>query len=281
MDARYYDSGIGRFASQDPEFWKMSKLDVLLVDPQSWNSYVYSRNNPLINIDPTGNFSINAFWFLSNSTQVRIGNWANSAYQNNSVARVALDHPYAPAVIGAAPLVAYGAVTVAPSVITGGLASKIALGGIAGALGGTVSQGVGDAINGQRSTPKQYAISAGKGFLVGAGGGAGSLLYVGFGGTLGSVMEDVANNEKISASKAVYEGGLSIATAGIVKGGADMLGIEEIRGSYPQAFSRSFFLGSHAIRNYTEEAAEDIVQGGIEFAGGILTSSKKNERKEK
>ncbi len=39
MDARYYDSAIGRFVSEDPEFWKMSKLDVLLVDPQSWDSY--------------------------------------------------------------------------------------------------------------------------------------------------------------------------------------------------------------------------------------------------
>jgi RHS repeat-associated protein len=67
MNARYYDSGIGRFVSQDPEFWKMSKLDIQLVDPQSWNSYTYARNNPLANVDPTGNFSINSFAFQLSS----------------------------------------------------------------------------------------------------------------------------------------------------------------------------------------------------------------------
>ena len=47
--ARYYMSTQGRFVSPDA-FEKDSYLD----DPQSWNKYVYVRNNPLYFIDPSG-----------------------------------------------------------------------------------------------------------------------------------------------------------------------------------------------------------------------------------
>lgn len=55
-DSRYYNPGIGRFVSQDPAFWNMSHLQDQLVDPQSWNSYAYARNNPLAFTDPNGQF---------------------------------------------------------------------------------------------------------------------------------------------------------------------------------------------------------------------------------
>ena len=45
--ARYYDSRMGRFCSPDPvEGWPE--------DPQSWNRYAYSRNDPVNMLDPTG-----------------------------------------------------------------------------------------------------------------------------------------------------------------------------------------------------------------------------------
>ena len=47
--ARYYSSTQGRFTSTDEPF-----ADQHLNDPQSWNLYVYTRNNPLRYIDPTG-----------------------------------------------------------------------------------------------------------------------------------------------------------------------------------------------------------------------------------
>jgi RHS repeat-associated protein len=47
--ARYYSSGLGRFTSPD-DFLN----DTHISNPQSWNLYVYVRNNPLIFIDPTG-----------------------------------------------------------------------------------------------------------------------------------------------------------------------------------------------------------------------------------
>lgn len=48
--ARYYASSMGRFTSPDPSGLAAENP----ADPQSWNLYAYARNNPLINIDPTG-----------------------------------------------------------------------------------------------------------------------------------------------------------------------------------------------------------------------------------
>ncbi|MFA6096302.1 MAG: LamG-like jellyroll fold domain-containing protein [Candidatus Paceibacterota bacterium] len=56
MNARYYNGRIGKFVSQDPAFLNLSQLKIQLVDPQSWNSYAYARNNPLVNIDESGQF---------------------------------------------------------------------------------------------------------------------------------------------------------------------------------------------------------------------------------
>jgi RHS repeat-associated protein len=47
--ARYYASRSGRFISSDP-----GHIGADLGDPQSWNGYVYSRNDPVNLIDPTG-----------------------------------------------------------------------------------------------------------------------------------------------------------------------------------------------------------------------------------
>ncbi|MBI3336992.1 MAG: RHS repeat-associated core domain-containing protein, partial [Candidatus Staskawiczbacteria bacterium] len=46
LNARYYNSNIGRFISQDPMFWTLPVE--LLTDPQNQNSYAYARNNPIV-----------------------------------------------------------------------------------------------------------------------------------------------------------------------------------------------------------------------------------------
>ncbi len=51
MRARYYDPLLGRFLSPDP-------IVPDLENPQSLNRYAYALNNPISNVDPTGNFSI-------------------------------------------------------------------------------------------------------------------------------------------------------------------------------------------------------------------------------
>ncbi|MCK4233185.1 RHS repeat-associated core domain-containing protein, partial [candidate division WOR-3 bacterium] len=50
--ARYYDKSIGRWISPDPASYPS---DLRLNDPQSFNPYVYCRNNPLALKDPDGN----------------------------------------------------------------------------------------------------------------------------------------------------------------------------------------------------------------------------------
>jgi RHS repeat-associated protein len=48
--ARYYGYTIGRFTTTDPVYdWKDN-----LVDPERWNRYAYSRNNPMRFVDPDG-----------------------------------------------------------------------------------------------------------------------------------------------------------------------------------------------------------------------------------
>ena len=47
---RYYASSIGRFTTRDPA--KLLAVD--LGDPQTWNNYLYTGNNPTTLIDPTG-----------------------------------------------------------------------------------------------------------------------------------------------------------------------------------------------------------------------------------
>ena len=48
--ARYYASRTGRFTTVDPAM----DIDAALVDPQRWNRYAYSLNNPLKFVDPDG-----------------------------------------------------------------------------------------------------------------------------------------------------------------------------------------------------------------------------------
>jgi len=50
MGARFYASSAGRFLSPDYVLG-----DANLGDPQTFNLYMYSRNNPLIFVDPSGN----------------------------------------------------------------------------------------------------------------------------------------------------------------------------------------------------------------------------------
>jgi RHS repeat-associated protein len=51
FNARWYDSELGRFVSEDPEG-----------DPNNPNLYVYCANNPLVMLDPTGNWNLDIQW---------------------------------------------------------------------------------------------------------------------------------------------------------------------------------------------------------------------------
>jgi len=82
LNARYYDSNIGRFAGQDPVFWEigMSKEGKqALTDPQSLNAYSYAGNNPINLIDPTG------LWKEETGQAEKGDTWASVTGQINKV----------------------------------------------------------------------------------------------------------------------------------------------------------------------------------------------------
>ena len=57
LNARYYNSKNGQFLSEDPQFWADPARQNLR-NPQTFNSYSYASNNPIIASDPTGQFTL-------------------------------------------------------------------------------------------------------------------------------------------------------------------------------------------------------------------------------
>lgn len=58
--ARYYDSTVGTSARADP-------LGGQVGDPQTWNRYAYSRNDPINMNDPSGQGFWNWFAFIGSN----------------------------------------------------------------------------------------------------------------------------------------------------------------------------------------------------------------------
>ncbi len=63
--ARYFGSSLGRFTSPDAPF-----ADQQVQDPQSWNLYAYTTNNPLTYVDPTGRAKTKIFASVIKKLQV-------------------------------------------------------------------------------------------------------------------------------------------------------------------------------------------------------------------
>jgi RHS repeat-associated protein len=72
--ARYYSSILGRFTSAD-DFTKDSDI----ADPQSWNKYIYVRNNPYTFTDPTGEAAYISITYSEDGKKGRITVTANFA----------------------------------------------------------------------------------------------------------------------------------------------------------------------------------------------------------
>ena len=102
LNARYYDGEQGQFLSQDPMFWKFYRdkeiYNKLITDPQQWNSYSYSRNNPIVSKDPNGESLVNALFFGRYSIeqdQQDLGQAVDYLYNTSSTWKTALDNPVA------------------------------------------------------------------------------------------------------------------------------------------------------------------------------------------
>jgi RHS repeat-associated protein len=59
FEARYFSGAQGRFTSPDPfniitRAENQDQFETYLSQPQNWNAYVYTWNNPLRYTDPTG-----------------------------------------------------------------------------------------------------------------------------------------------------------------------------------------------------------------------------------
>jgi RHS repeat-associated protein len=79
--ARYYASSMGRFMSPDP-LLNSGRPE----NPQTWNRYAYSRNNPLTNIDPTGLYDFSASGCADGDSKCQ-----KNFQQNEARFRTALD----------------------------------------------------------------------------------------------------------------------------------------------------------------------------------------------
>lgn len=62
--ARYYSPGLGRFVQPDPKIMSRQRM----FDPQQWNMYSYSRNNPTSMTDPDGKEVV-----FANADQAKMG----------------------------------------------------------------------------------------------------------------------------------------------------------------------------------------------------------------
>ena len=97
LNARYYDSSLGRFISEDSMFWNPEKL---LQDPQSMNAYAYSRNNPIKNLDQDGKWYKEFIWdniktFGHGQSWSSFSSEVGQATMNmGSGWQTAMDHPY-------------------------------------------------------------------------------------------------------------------------------------------------------------------------------------------
>ena len=87
FEARYYSGAQGRFLSVDPEN-AGAKRD----DPQSWNAYAYSRNNPLKYVDPDGRL-YEVVWDQENfHATYELSDWGFGAYSNRLSGLYLFDH---------------------------------------------------------------------------------------------------------------------------------------------------------------------------------------------
>jgi RHS repeat-associated protein len=157
MNARVYDSSIGRFLSAD-------SMIPYIYESQSFNRYSYVRNNPLKYTDPTGHFSLGSFFDAVASAVKSVVHTVTQVAE--TVVNFVKDH---------AKEIATAAILVASGGLAAGFVATMGLSGYAAAIaGGAVAgfaSGVGIAKLNGASWSQAFRAGA-KGAVYGAISGA-------------------------------------------------------------------------------------------------------------
>jgi hypothetical protein len=125
MLARYYSSSLGRFMAVDPGD------DTAPEDPQSWNMYAYSSNNPIRYVDPDGKTPIEPVSQLRPSKAATGSATSSASSAGQQLEASAKRTSAATNTLGLAALISAGIAAVIP----GGQPAVAPLLGIAGTAG--------------------------------------------------------------------------------------------------------------------------------------------------
>ncbi len=167
MNARVYDSDIGRFLSADTIIQAPH-------DSQSYNRYSYVRNNPLVFTDPSGHSWFSKLWKKVKNIVIGVV-VAVLAVATGGAVLLALGYSSIAAATAAGALgaiVASGAAAGFVAGLAGGLLSGAGLGaslrmGIKGAIFGAISAGVANVIGGAWGASSAFGAKAGRALLHG------------------------------------------------------------------------------------------------------------------
>ena len=177
MNARLYDSEIGRFLS----------ADTIIQDPhdsQSYNRYSYVRNNPLVYTDPSGHSWFSRLWRHIRQVVVAVVVAIVAVYTAGAVlgalgygsaaaaTQAGLSIAAGASVSGTAALIASGAAAGFAAGVAGGLLSGASLGqslrmGLKGAVFGAIGAGVANVIGSAWGGSTTLGAKAGRAILHG------------------------------------------------------------------------------------------------------------------
>ena len=266
MDARYYNPMVGRFESEDPlvlAFGNPSQGNIsnLLFDPQNMNAYSYSDNNPILKVDPSGQYPV---IFLQ----------AGDAINSNSVFNWGVDHPVA----GGAAVAGISTVVLAAPGVAAGISLRTVTYGF---LGGLAAQYLSDVSNnlvsGQTGLGVLTHHSDARHYVISGTSVAGTSLFAPEAAslTIGSIAAGTSFVQDRAAHEAITGGSV---TNNIVNGLGAALTEGLIRqtpgipGRLPGANTAADFVGAHALANLAKQATSAISQFVTSTVGSFVSN---------